>query len=148
AALSGHCVSSTGFATANRRSPPMTRPSALVRSPHRLHRLLDMAPFAGLVRLSPAFAGQGLLGGLRDRRGTVLLEHLTRNGVNLRSGHHVALLLRWQAGAGRSPPAACPYQTVQDEVSFPVVPDHCGPMPRAPAPPRPPAPSRRISRRS
>src|SRR6266545_3877102 len=71
----------------------MTRSSALVGSAHHLHGVLDVAPLFRLIGFAPAFASLGLLGGLCDRRGTMLLEHLARDGVNLRFRDHVALLL-------------------------------------------------------
>src|SRR6185437_3265937 len=99
--------------------PPMTRPSALVRSPHQLHGIRDMTPFLRFVVFTPACASLGHLRGLRDRRGTMLLEHLARDGMNLRFGHHVALL----CSTIGSPPVRRlpgPYQTVQDELPFPT----------------------------
>src|SRR5690349_451914 len=81
--LSSLCVSLPCAATMKSTGalrPPMTRSSALMRSPHHLHGLGNVAPLLRLVVLAPACAGLGLLRGLRDRRGAVFLEHLARDG--------------------------------------------------------------------
>jgi len=63
-----------------------------MRTAHRLHGVLDMAPFLRVLIITAALACLRLLRGLGDRRRAVLLEHLSRDGVNLRFRHHVALL--------------------------------------------------------
>src|ERR1700722_5259941 len=77
--------------TVPRRAPPF--PSALMRSPHHLDGILDMAPLLGFVSIALFLAGQRVPGRMGDRLHAVPLEHLPRNGVNLRFGHHVALLV-------------------------------------------------------
>src|SRR5689334_1603306 len=74
--------------------------SALVRPAHHLHRVFDVAPLLGLLSVTLAFAGLGLLRRLCDGAGAVLLQHLARDGVNLGFGHHhVALPRVRMAGA-------------------------------------------------
>src|SRR5579864_2700709 len=68
-------------------------PSALIRAAHHLHRRFDVTPLLGVVAVALALALLRLLGGLRDRLKTVLLEHLARDGVDLHLRNHVALLL-------------------------------------------------------
>ena len=65
--------------------------SALVRSPHHLHGVLDVAPLIGLLGFALAFASLRILSRLRDRREAVPLEHLPRDHVNLHFRYHVAL---------------------------------------------------------
>ena len=72
-------------------SGPIARNSALVRSPHQLHGVLDMAPLPGFIGIALALASLRIVGGLRDRGETVLLHHLARNRVDLHFRHHVAL---------------------------------------------------------
>lgn len=69
-------------------------PSALMRSPHHLHGVLDMAPLFGFVGVALALASHGIPRRLGDSLEAVLLEHLPRNRVNLHLGYHVALLMR------------------------------------------------------
>ena len=61
------------------------RPSALMRAPHHLHGIFDMAPFPGFFGIALALARQRLLRRLRDRRQTVLFKHLPCDHVNLHS---------------------------------------------------------------
>ena len=65
--------------------------SALVRSPHHLHGVLDVTPLIGLLGFALAFASLRILSRLRDRREAVPLEHLPRDHVNLHFRYHVAL---------------------------------------------------------
>jgi hypothetical protein len=58
--------------------------SALVRPPHDLHGAFDMPPFACFVGLAVALASLRIVRGLGDGRCAMLLEHLPRNGVDLR----------------------------------------------------------------
>ena len=79
--------------------------SALMRSPHHLHGVLDVTPLFRFLCIALAFASQRILGGLCDGSRAVLLEHLPRDSVNLRMGYHVALLML-PARAQRSIPSA------------------------------------------
>ena len=67
-------------------------PSALMRSPHHLHGVFDVAPLSGFFGVA-LLASQSILGRLGDRLEAVLLEHLTRDHVNLYLRYHVALLM-------------------------------------------------------
>src|SRR5690349_23826333 len=98
----------------------MTRSSALVRSPHHLHGLGNMTPLLRFVVFAPAFACLGLLRGLRDRRGTMLLEHLARDGVHLGFGYHVALLV--PVGSRGGPPPAGPLSNGSGRAAVPPPP--------------------------
>jgi len=89
----------------------MTRSSALMRAAHHLHGVLDMTPLAGFCGLAVMLAFQRIAGSFRNRRGTVPLEHLARDGVDLHLGCHLALpgfaSPRGRAGSsGRA--SACP----------------------------------------
>src|SRR5580765_3975560 len=77
--------------------------SALMRSPHHLHGVLDVTPLFRFLGIALALASQRILGGLCDGSRAVLLEHLPRESVNLRMGYHVALLML-PARAQRSTP--------------------------------------------
>jgi hypothetical protein len=66
-------------------------PSAAMRSLYDLHGAFDMAPLLGFFGLALALASQGIFGRLGDRLKAVLVDHLPRDRVNLRLGHHVAL---------------------------------------------------------
>src|SRR5438034_3707705 len=66
--------------------------SALMRSLHELHGVLDMTPLAGLFGLAFAFASNRVLRRLGDGRWAMPLEHLPRDGVDLHLGRHGALL--------------------------------------------------------
>jgi hypothetical protein len=79
------------MSTATGRAPPF--PSALMRSPHHLDGIFDMAPLPGFVSIALFLAGQGIPGRMGDCFQAVPLEHLPRNGVNLRFGDHVTLLM-------------------------------------------------------
>ncbi len=68
-------------------------PSALMRSPHHLHGVFDVAPLSGFFGVALVLASQSILGRLGDRLEAVLLEHLTRDHVNLYLRYHVALLM-------------------------------------------------------
>src|SRR5437868_5271875 len=65
--------------------------SALMRSAHDLHGVLDMTPLAGLFRLAHAFASHGVAGRPGDCFDAVPLEHLPRDGVDFHLGCHLAL---------------------------------------------------------
>jgi hypothetical protein len=65
--------------------------STLMRSAHHLHGVLDVTPFLGLFSLAFALASQRIPGCLRDGSDSMLLEHLPRDGVDLRLGRHLAL---------------------------------------------------------
>ena len=68
-------------------------PSALMRSPHHLHSVFDVAPLSGFFAVARLLASLGILGRLGDSLEAVLLEHLTRDHVNLYLRYHVALLM-------------------------------------------------------
>jgi hypothetical protein len=71
-------------------------PSALVRSLHDLHSAFDMTPFERFLGLALALARQSILCRLGNRRRTMPLEHLPRDGVDLDLRSHVALpKFRW-----------------------------------------------------
>lgn len=70
-----------------------TVPSALMRSPHDLHSVFDVAPLPGFFGIALVLASLGILGRLGDSLEAVLFEHLTRDHMNLHFGYHVALLL-------------------------------------------------------
>ena len=79
--------------------------SALVRPPHELHRVLDVAPLFRLFSLAFALTGQRFLRRLGDRFKAVLLQHLPRDGMNLNFGNHAALpIFPWEHRQ-RCPPA-------------------------------------------
>ena len=63
-----------------------------MRSPHHLHGVFDVAPLPGFFGVARILASLGILGRLGDSLEAVLLEHLTRDHVNLYFGYHVALL--------------------------------------------------------
>ena len=63
-----------------------------MRSPHHLHSVFDVAPLSGFFGVARVLASLGILGRLGDSLKAVLLEHLTRDHVNLYFGYHVALL--------------------------------------------------------
>jgi hypothetical protein len=65
--------------------------STLMRSPHHLHGVLDVTPLRGFFRLALAFASQGIAGRLRDRSVAMPFKHLSRDGVDLGLGCHLAL---------------------------------------------------------
>src|SRR6266481_5828933 len=72
--------------------PDTSRPlSALMRSPHHLHGVFDVTPLSSVLSVALALAILGHLGCLGDGLETVPLDHLPRDHVNLRLGHHVAL---------------------------------------------------------
>jgi hypothetical protein len=54
-----------------------------MRSPHHLHSVFDVAPLSGFFAVARALASLGILGRLGDSLEAVLLEHLTRDHVNL-----------------------------------------------------------------
>src|SRR5882757_5421317 len=62
-----------------------------MRSAHHLHGVLDMTPLLGLFRVALAFTSQRIAGRLGDGSDAMLLEHLPRDGVDLRLGCHLAL---------------------------------------------------------
>src|SRR6266403_1508893 len=64
-----------------------------MRSPHQLHGVFDVAPLFGFFGVALVLASLGILGRLDDSLEAVLLEHLTRDHVNLYLGYHVALLM-------------------------------------------------------
>ena len=64
-----------------------------MRSPHHLHGVFDMAPLSGFFGVALVLARLGILGRLGDSLEAVLLEHLTRDHVNLYLGYHVTLLM-------------------------------------------------------
>jgi hypothetical protein len=64
-----------------------------MRSPHDLHGIFDVAPLSGFFAVALILASLGILGRLGDSLEAVLLEHLTRDHVNLYLGYHVALLM-------------------------------------------------------
>ena len=76
-------------------------PSALMRSPHHLHGVFDVAPLSGLFGVALVLASFGIVGRLGDSIKAVLLEHLPRDRVNLYLGYHVALLMFHHARNGR-----------------------------------------------
>ena len=73
--------------------------SALVRTAHDFHGIGNMTPFLGLVRLPTPFTGLRLFGSLRNRRKSMLFQHLTRDGVDLDLGHHGRSPFRQDRGA-------------------------------------------------
>jgi hypothetical protein len=75
--------------------------SALMRSPHHLHGVFDVAPLSGLFGVALVLASFGIVGRLGDSIKAVLLEHLPRDRVNLYLGYHVALLMFRHAGNRR-----------------------------------------------
>src|SRR5258708_22323556 len=77
------------------------RPSALMRSPHHFHGVLDMAPLFGFFGIAVALAGQGIAGRMGDRLRAVLLEHLSRDHVDFGFGCHVILLMFRHPGPQR-----------------------------------------------
>src|SRR5258706_12469591 len=64
-----------------------------MRSPHHLHGVFDVAPLSGFFGVALVLASFGILGRLDDSLKAVLLEHLTRDHVNLYFRYHVALLM-------------------------------------------------------
>src|ERR1700686_410332 len=64
-----------------------------MRSPHHLHGVFDVAPLSGFFGVALVLASLGILGRLHDSLEAVLLEHLTRDHVNLYLRYHVALLM-------------------------------------------------------
>src|SRR6266436_5054190 len=54
-----------------------------MRSPHHLHGVFDVAPLSGFFGVALVLASLGILGRLDDSLEAVLLEHLTRDHVNL-----------------------------------------------------------------
>src|SRR3954468_11576153 len=68
-----------------------------MRSPHHLHSVFDVAPFSGFFGIALVLASLGILGRLGDSPEAVLLEHLTRDHVNLYLRNHVALLMFYHA---------------------------------------------------
>jgi hypothetical protein len=64
-----------------------------MRSPHHLHSVFDVAPLSGFFGVARVLASLGILGRLGDSLEAVLLEHLTRNHVNLYLRYHVVLLM-------------------------------------------------------
>jgi hypothetical protein len=94
-------------------------PSALMRSPHHLHGVLDMTPLVGFVGVTLVLALNRLLRRLGDRLEAVLLEHLPRDRVNLRLGDHVALLMFGHSEPrDRFPPVAGSLSNGPTGVSF------------------------------
>src|SRR5258706_4965444 len=73
-----------------------------MRSPHQLHGVLDVAPLFGFFGVALVLASLGILGRLDNSLEAVLLEHLTRDHVNLYLGYHVALLMFHHARNGRN----------------------------------------------
>ena len=61
-----------------------------MRSPHHLHGVFDVAPLSGFFGVALVLASLGILGRLDDSLEAVLLEHLTRDHVNLYLRYHVA----------------------------------------------------------
>jgi hypothetical protein len=104
-----------------RVTPPGPNPSALMRSPHHLHGVLDMTPLIGFFGVTLALASQGIFGRLRNSSGAMSLEHLPRDGVDLGFGCHLALrdvsLIR-AAGTGSAVAPAVSQETAEPEVSF------------------------------
>src|SRR6478672_13339294 len=64
-----------------------------MRSPHHLHGVFDVAPLPGFFGVALVLASLGILRRLDDSLEAVLLEHLTRDHVNLYFRYHVALLM-------------------------------------------------------
>src|SRR6266403_6100554 len=64
-----------------------------MRSPHHLHGVFDVAPLSGFFGVALVLASFGILGRLDDSLKAALLEHLTRDHVNLYFRYHVALLM-------------------------------------------------------
>jgi hypothetical protein len=81
-----------------------------MRPPHHLHGVLDVTPFPCFLVLALALAGERILRGAGDRFGTVLFEHLPRNGVNSRLGNHVALPCRVMPTVAGLPSAGIVFQ--------------------------------------
>src|SRR5882757_5969066 len=82
-------------------------PSALMRSPHDRHGVFDVAPLSGFFGVALVLASLGILGRLGDCLEAVLLEHLTRDHVNLYLRYHVALLMFHHAGKPQRPMPVC-----------------------------------------
>src|SRR5262249_48732263 len=77
-----------------KNGPPLRRRrSRLMRPAHHLHGFLKMAPLARLLGVALVLAGDRVLRGLVNGLGTVLLEHLARDHVDLHLGNHGALLM-------------------------------------------------------
>jgi hypothetical protein len=90
-----------------------------MRSPHHLHGIFDMAPLPGFFGVALVLASLGILRRLDDSLEAVLLEHLTRDHVNLYFRYHVALLMFRTPGTAEAD--ACPRpdpRAVQPEVSI------------------------------
>lgn len=64
-----------------------------MRSPHDLHSVFDVAPLSGFFGVASVLASLGIVGRLGDSLEAALLEHLTRDHVNLYLRYHVALLM-------------------------------------------------------
>src|SRR5258708_39762821 len=73
-----------------------------MRSPHHLHGVFDVAPLSGFFGVALVLASLGILGRLDDSLEAVLLEHLTRDHVNLYLGYHVALLCSTTPGTAEA----------------------------------------------
>src|SRR5450432_1951862 len=82
-----------GDEVARCKARPGPNPSALMRSPHDLHGVFDMAPLPGFLGVALALAGHGILGRRGDSLEAVLLDHLPGDRMNLHLGYHVALLM-------------------------------------------------------
>jgi len=59
-----------------------------MRAPHHFHGILDLTPFQCLFDFTFFFAGDSEAGGLDNGLRTVLLEHLSRDGVDFHPGDH------------------------------------------------------------
>src|SRR3979411_305618 len=77
-----------------------------MRSPHHLHGVFDVAPLSGFFGVALVLASLGILGRLGDSLEAVLLEHLTRDHVNLYLRYHVALLMFHHDACLRPDPSA------------------------------------------
>jgi hypothetical protein len=96
-----------------------------MRSPHDLHGAFDLTPFVRFLGLALALARQRVLGSFGDGRRAMLLEHLPRDGVDLRLGSHVALpdvSVNRAAGTGPAVILRPVLKTAEPAVSFPSSP--------------------------
>ena len=122
-----------------RRGPLGHLWSALMRSSHHLHGVLDMTPLPCFLSIAFALASHRILGCLGDCRQAMLLQHLSRDGVNLHLGYHPALLEvsdqpppseravhQWRDLQTREPMVSFPGYAVYNRASGPVRVVQCG----------------------